>query len=43
LDEIKNHVSESDIWILVKGQVYNVTKYFDDHPGGGAAFLDVAG
>ena len=31
-----------DAWIVVKGRVYDVTAYVDDHPGG-AAILKHAG
>jgi len=32
--EIKRHAKLSDGWIVIKGRVYDVTKYMTDHPGG---------
>lgn len=32
--EIANHAHENDIWIVVNGKVYDVTKFARDHPGG---------
>lgn len=32
--ELKKHNSREDCWMAVKGIVYDVTKYLNDHPGG---------
>jgi cytochrome b involved in lipid metabolism len=34
LDEIAKHNKASDCWIIVDKEVYDVTEYIDDHPGG---------
>ncbi len=33
-DELKKHNSESDCWVVYKGNVYDVTKFLPIHPGG---------
>mmetsp|Transcript_19309 Transcript_19309/g.26972 ORF Transcript_19309/g.26972 Transcript_19309/m.26972 type:complete len:135 (+) Transcript_19309:124-528(+) len=33
-DDVKNHNKKDDIWFIVHGKVYNLTKYLDEHPGG---------
>ena len=32
--EIAKHAHEDDIWIVVNGKVYDVTKFAPNHPGG---------
>lgn len=41
--EIARHNKESDCWIIIKGKVYDVTDYLDDHPGGVEIITDLAG
>ncbi|KDN35580.1 putative cytochrome b5 [Tilletiaria anomala UBC 951] len=33
-EEVKKHASEKSAWVVVDGQVYDVTDFLDDHPGG---------
>ncbi|MCJ1233887.1 hypothetical protein MMC14_001845 [Varicellaria rhodocarpa] len=42
-EEIKAHNTEADTWIVLHGNVYNVTKFLEDHPGGIEIILEVAG
>ncbi|XP_078149766.1 uncharacterized protein LOC144545081 [Carex rostrata] len=28
------HTTTDDCWLLIRGKVYDVTKFLDDHPGG---------
>ncbi|KAI0395837.1 ferredoxin reductase-like protein [Xylariaceae sp. FL0594] len=41
--EVAAHNTPSDAWMIIHGQVYDLTKYLHDHPGGADVLLDVAG
>jgi len=43
LEEVAKHNTEKDCWVVVNGQVLNVTKFLPDHPGGAKAILLFAG
>eukprot|EP01133_Synstelium_polycarpum_P010857 gene10857-12647_t len=34
LEEIKKHNSLNDLWLIYKDDVFDVTKFVEDHPGG---------
>lgn len=38
-EEIYQHNTASSLWLLIKGEVYDVTKFMDEHPGGGDILL----
>jgi len=42
-EAVKTHSSQSDCWVVLHGNVYDVTKYLDEHPGGPEIIADVAG
>ncbi|KAI3644335.1 hypothetical protein MP228_010499 [Amoeboaphelidium protococcarum] len=42
-DEVAMHQAKTDIWFTVHNQVYNVTKFLDEHPGGEEVLLEHAG
>ncbi|KAG9118400.1 Cytochrome b2, mitochondrial precursor [Ceratobasidium sp. 392] len=42
-DEIQRHNSRDSCWVVVNGEVYDVTRFLNDHPGGIAPILKVAG
>jgi cytochrome b involved in lipid metabolism len=42
-EEIRKHSTEADAWIVVRGNVYDVTKYLPQHPGGPQWILDWLG
>jgi predicted heme/steroid binding protein len=43
LEEVSRHSSVSSAWLIVKGQVYDVTDFASEHPGGKAILLSNAG
>jgi flavocytochrome c len=43
LEDVAKHNTEKDCWVVVNGQVLNVTKFLPDHPGGAKAILLYAG
>jgi len=43
IDEVAAHNKKEDIWVIIDGQVLNVTKFLPDHPGGEKAILLYAG
>ncbi|KAK9776277.1 putative FMN-dependent dehydrogenase-domain-containing protein [Seiridium cardinale] len=42
-DEVQRHKSADDCWIIIKGQVYDITEFIGSHPGGEHVILDQAG
>ena len=34
LMEVSNHSSQTDCWLAIEGQVYDVTSFIPSHPGG---------
>lgn len=32
--DVAAHNSEGDLWMIIKGKVYDVTNYLAEHPGG---------
>ena len=40
--ELAQHTSEDDCWMAIKGRVYDVSAFIDEHPGGDI-ILDGAG
>jgi len=42
-EEVANHSTREDCWMIIKGHVYDITPYFEYHPGGTKALLNFAG
>ena len=42
-EEIKKHNTENDIWIIYKNQIYDVTNFLNNHPGGKDKLMLAAG
>merc|ERR1719399_334161 len=43
LAEVAKHTSKTDCWVVVAGQVLDVTKFLGEHPGGELAILTFGG
>merc|ERR1719237_553877 len=43
LEEVAKHVTKTDCWVVVNGQVLDVTSFLSEHPGGELAILTFAG
>jgi flavocytochrome c len=43
LEEVAKHKKENDCWVVVNGEVLNVTEFLPDHPGGKMAIMAFAG
>lgn len=42
-EEVAKHTTETDCWLIIGGEVYDVSKYLDDHPGGSEVMMEFAG
>ena len=43
LEEVKKHNTSKDCWVTINNNVYNVTNYINQHPGGTATISDYCG
>ncbi|KAL2802344.1 hypothetical protein BJX63DRAFT_440984 [Aspergillus granulosus] len=43
LADVARHSSPNDLWIVIEGNVYDVTDYCEDHPGGDEILRQFAG
>jgi len=43
LAELREHTTRDNIWVLLHSNVYDVTKFIDEHPGGDEVILSEAG
>merc|ERR1719321_107909 len=41
--EVAKHTTKSDCWVVVSGQVLNVTSFLSQHPGGELAIITFGG
>merc|ERR1711907_501063 len=41
--ELQKHTTDDDLWLLIGGKVYDVSKYKDEHPGSDSILFDVKG
>ncbi len=42
-DEVAKHNTRDDCWVIISGQVYDVTDFLEMHPGGVGVILQQAG
>merc|ERR1719156_135838 len=43
MEEVAKHTTKTDCWVVVSGQVLNVTSFLSQHPGGELAILTFGG
>merc|ERR1719188_2966864 len=43
MEEVQKHVTKTDCWVVLHGNVLNVTSFLSQHPGGELAILTFAG
>ncbi|GBB88649.1 hypothetical protein RclHR1_15200006 [Rhizophagus clarus] len=43
LEELSKHNTKKSLYVCIRGIVYDVTKFIDEHPGGEEVLLDEAG
>merc|ERR1719313_1869289 len=43
MEEVAKHTTKTDCWVVVAGEVLNVTDFLKDHPGGELAILTFGG
>merc|ERR1719274_349856 len=43
MEEVAKHTTNTDCWVVVAGQVLNVTNFLKEHPGGELAIMTFAG
>ncbi|QDZ24403.1 fatty acid desaturase [Chloropicon primus] len=43
VEEVRKHNTSKDLWFIIQGQVYDVTKFVPRHPGGSIIFVKPGG
>lgn len=43
LEDVQAHTSKTSCWIILHNDVYDVTQWLQDHPGGNEILLEAAG
>ena len=43
MEEVSTHNKPDDMWMVLHGKVYDVTKFLEDHPGGTDIMIENAG
>lgn len=42
-DEVKKHNSNRSLWMVIRNNVYDVTPFLEEHPGGTDPLMEAAG
>lgn len=43
LEQVSEHSSSHDCWLIIGGKVYDVTRFLEEHPGGDDVLLSATG
>ncbi|EPX72039.1 cytochrome b5 [Schizosaccharomyces octosporus yFS286] len=43
VEEVLKHNTREDLWIVVKDEVFDISKFIEAHPGGEEVLVDLAG
>ena len=43
IEEIQTHNTPNSLWVIIENNVYDVTSFLQEHPGGTKPFLKYAG
>ncbi|CAG2172399.1 unnamed protein product [Oppiella nova] len=43
VDEVLKHNTKKSLWIIIRDEVFDVTKFVDSHPGGCDPIMNFAG
>ncbi|PWN53534.1 putative cytochrome b5 [Violaceomyces palustris] len=43
MEELAKHKDHENLWLLIDGKVYDVSKFMDEHPGGDEVLISEAG
>ena len=43
LDQVSDHTDRKNMWMVIHGKVYDITKFLEDHPGGEEVLIELAG
>lgn len=43
IEDVNKHNSQGDLWVVYNGEVYDVSKFVDEHPGGEEVLADLGG
>ena len=43
IEEVAFHNNENDAWIIINNDVYDITDFLDEHPGGKMILMSVLG
>ncbi|KAJ5198453.1 Cytochrome b5 [Penicillium cinerascens] len=43
MKDVAAHNTKTDLWIVIHGQVFDITEYLQDHPGGADVLVETAG
>ncbi|XP_072492556.1 cytochrome b5 type B isoform X2 [Notamacropus eugenii] len=43
LEEVAKRNSDKDVWIVIHGRVYDITRFLSEHPGGEEVLMEQAG